>query len=1162
MTQIYGFGAERLDPPNGASRATLIERSRKMLSRAINLQTLVAFTGSGCSAALGYPNWKEFTRSVIHATLTELRKQNRKDDSIGRLESIATRLDTRKEHATRDYLFYLSYCQRMAWTLPDQGIRFYEEYIKQTFGPDGRSRDSNNPYDALLALPIHRFVTSNYDMELEVALEKNRRIPIAEFGVSELPSDTHRSFTQKPDYYKQIAGFAVAGVPSMRDAVFHCHGRFDDADSIVATEHDYQKWYLVPEDAEGGAFRQSIDLLFGSNPILFVGFSMADEDLMRPLRMFTAANHHSKHSRLLFALVDEGDDESERDQHDLLFERYGVHVIPFPRPGPKENWGKAYCEQLRKIKEDWTEHARLWLEKPAIRKVCVPVKPPAPYQHYAPKLTEELAPKRLARDQKELIEKLESPACRIVVITGSGGTGKSWRALQLLQHYVRQDRKEAQEDKKTGRFFWSSYYTDDWLTGLDRALRYLETEPASGHRRTERLRQCLSKEHLLILDGFERLLRTTPEVNIGAVEHQGVKGLLETAGHGKAKIVITSRLMLDVLRPHLKSGTVHEIQVQKLTAADLEESGMYAALRKAGKLDRKDLSSICALCEGHSYALVLVAVYLQHGDSTTRVREVQTKLAAISPTHRLPTVIDIVVNDVNRRSRGVARPLLERIAIFMSPVTRRTLEICYEQAIEGRGPAPSLDDTLNLLLEARLVFHVSTEPPAVPEQRSYTVHPTVRGYVFNALHHAGSEALPNFTLAGYTSGNAAVSPGSPEAARSIEKLFTTLVDRAEEAGQSAVGRELCRSAWGVLRSRFEANTATRWGCYGDYIRHGIRMAMVAKTVSPHMWSYVDRNDTAISEHTDGPLYADELAWLYSDVGLAIYSEGNMADTYAVWELSYEIDRVTDNEEESGQYIVQSRLHMAGVYLELGKLATAEEYLSLCEKANQGYGDPDYAARVRGYRGVLQHLRADTAAADRSYEHAVKKLVRAGRNLRAISIFQRHWAALKAADKSKDEAWRLARASRTAAEEGRYADLIGYARSMQGHIAREAGDYLEAQHDFEAAIAISRKYGVRRLECEVLCEMSRLALALGDWETARSRAVSSLMIANELSLGLRRTHGLLMLGLATVKAGKPGLGAAYLRHAYRLAAEQHYRLRMREADRELRLLGEPPPPDFL
>jgi len=67
----------------------------------------------------------------------------------------------------------------------------------------------------------------------------------------------------------------------------------------------------------------------------------------------------------------------------------------------------------------------------------------------------------------------------------------------------------------------------------------------------------------------------------------------------------------------------------------------------------------------------------------------------------------------------------------------------------------------------------------------------------------------------------------------------------------------------------------------------------------------------------------------------------------------------------------------------------------------------------------------------------------------------------------------------------------------------------------------------------------------------------LTIANSLSLGLKQTIGLVVLGQATIRGGQRELGIAYLRHAKRLADRQQYSLRGREAEKLLADWGELP-----
>ena len=146
-------------------------------------------------------------------------------------------------------------------------------------------------------------------------------------------------------------------------------------------------------------------------------------------------------------------------------------------------------------------------------------------------------------------------------------------------------------------------------------------------------------------------------------------------------------------------------------------------------------------------------------------------------------------------------------------------------------------------------------------------------------------------------------------------------------------------------------------------------------------------------------------------------------------------------------------------------------------------------------------------------------------------------------------------SRSLAEAGRYPELVAYARLSYGHWHRVQKNYEEALHEYDAALVEARRIGVRRMESEALSELSRLACDLGDAQIARQRAIEALRIANESALGLRQTHGLIVLGRATILAGERKLGISYLKHAKKLANRQEYWLRASEAEEQLQRLGE-------
>jgi tetratricopeptide (TPR) repeat protein len=283
----------------------------------------------------------------------------------------------------------------------------------------------------------------------------------------------------------------------------------------------------------------------------------------------------------------------------------------------------------------------------------------------------------------------------------------------------------------------------------------------------------------------------------------------------------------------------------------------------------------------------------------------------------------------------------------------------------------------------------------------------------------------------------------------------------------------------------------------------------------------------------------------------------MHDAYALWEAGYEINKLIEQGQESGQFTVQSLLHLSHSFMEMGNLFVAEQYLVETEKYNQRLGSQDYAGRIGGYRGLLEHLRGNVRNAAEHYGKALRLLSRGGGNPRAESKFLQHRADLRILLKDLDGADEDIRVSIAIASEGDHPDLVAHARNSLGHLLRSRRKYSEARHEYQAAFDTARRKGIRRLEADVLSELSRLALDLGDSESAMNQAMKSMSIANELGLGIRQCHGLVVLGTASLMAEQREMGVAFLQTAWRRSRDSGYWLRAQEADKLLRSVGERP-----
>ena len=115
------------------------------------------------------------------------------------------------------------------------------------------------------------------------------------------------------------------------------------------------------------------------------------------------------------------------------------------------------------------------------------------------------------------------------------------------------------------------------------------------------------------------------------------------------------------------------------------------------------------------------------------------------------------------------------------------------------------------------------------------------------------------------------------------------------------------------------------GPYHEYIRFSVRLLNLVKAhAGEDLWTHADAREAATNTNGTGVLYPEELAWLYNELGLACCCEGSMHDAYAVWEQGYEVNKLVEEGEDTGQFIVQSKLHFSHTFMELGNIDSADE----------------------------------------------------------------------------------------------------------------------------------------------------------------------------------------------------------------------------------------------
>lgn len=1188
MNDLVGFAAHTIKPEEAYIPWKDQERrNREMLSHALNLRDTILFIGSGCSIPLGYPSWQELADKAISVTEEKFTSYA---EFLGKCKEAVNN----RNRAT-DLSFILGACESV-WKQEDavNGSREYRRQLADLFmaKPDRKKYD---PYKRLLELPVRRFVTSNYDCALEHTMVETfpglccegDYIPDKKAFMPDDKASGRKSFTQDVKYDEQLAIFAM-GYADHDRKIFHCHGWCHEPESMVLTESDYQRWYLRDQFIGSGRFRQTIDLIFGSNPILFVGFGLRDDDLLYALRMFSAIEPEQKHSRPLFALVEKDTQPYAETTFEQLYDRYGIHVVSYPSPtggsagggmaspGVVAKRAEALCNAIDTIQLACKEHRGQWLQKPKFKKIQINAKQPQPYFHYKyVSAADQTAKARVEKDP--LLEALyqevtQTNPAKVIVLYGPGGTGKSWVAMQLLERLAAGGHKSQPSPSKFhGLFFWSSYYTDDALNGTDRALLYLEAPP-SAKSRVDRLLECLKakdKKYLLVFDGIERFLEESGQPGALRSNNGLVSRFLRaiSSKESKSTVILTSRFMPLEFQGLISESSGTDIPPAGLAASVPEEksavdsspeivTGILRVIQMQGfsvkqvqnllepnsLIKTEQVPSLVSWLDGHRYGIALALKWLQKCGMQKKdpFDELRHHMSQRDPEQRVSRMIGLCLESLT----VPARQLLEKLAIFMTPISRSLAQQCVNDQAD-------LNELLLELTTDKILFEVDFEG----EKDHYIVHPTVREYVFHRIHNSSTRDLPNLSLSGFTSGLDPVYPGDEKGKKAVTSLFKSLLIQGQKCIPDRE-QQACTDAFSVLRSRMVVNAVPRWTRYEQYIAYLASVIDLARKVSPGTWDYAVKDahqTTQVFEHANGPLYSEEVAWLYNEAGLAYYSEGSILDAIAVWEQGYEINKILDSEQEGGQYLFQSLCNLGAANINFGRLRTALAYLQRAVVIGKRLEDQDHLARVEGYIALVNHLQGNLAEADHRYDEAIKKLHLIG-NTRAESIFLLHHSSLMMKNHKLREASMKIQSARALAEAGNYPDLVAYARLSQGHIHRSRKQYFESIRHYRIALSVAKEKGIGRLEAEAQSELARVALNLGDAQVARRRAMKALQIANEHTLGLRQTHAMVVLGLATVQAGERELGIYYLKHAKKLAERQEYRLRGNEAEAELHALG--------
>jgi tetratricopeptide (TPR) repeat protein len=1123
------------------------ERTRKMLSRALNTGQTVCVAGSGLSANYGFKLWRELAADVIE----DAKNAGRRDldaHTERYFDLLGSRLRNPKETVSAEEIMVAF------------DVCAHEWGDKSTFKAHvaGKLQGAPPPGDhdplrlIIRELRIRRFLTTNYDNTIAKKLKDY--------------SDGGPSYTIGESGH--LLEFAV-GTPGHRSGVFHLHGHMGESENLIISESDYQQLYLR-EDPAARTYREALSLLFTGNPLLFVGMGLTEFDLLHPLRESAAQPRRDVDQAPLFALMPRPDEPGAAvGQRRQIYTRYGIHVLFYP-PLEEGDWDDVPTGEIPKNFEDalgtlatrrieWWEE---WRRKPPLQVPrFVREGPEEKWMLLNPARSSEGGRDKffnLTADFEKIGDALEARkdvGCLVFAI-GRAGMGKGGIGNQLV--------REFENDRYDRRFFATLHFTNDFMSIIEAAARHLDPGGDNRESSMDRLERALARErHLLVLGAVERVLEPIITERDDA-DNSGFDGATAHAAEGRASgdiatflrlaariaarpggshIVLTSALVprWDAPCPDISEAAV-ESQTQP---AAPPETDMHAGGTPDGSVPEAPTGGGCVpiLLEGvskgeaaeqfkrlitvedtehltrmlgrHAYLMWLIRRALSKlnaadDDRDTWIRRLFHRLSSVDRDRRrheaLEAVIEVHVDKSRFERRGVV-DVLQSVALFTTPVSAQTVVDALVDSDDAKRAEKALDVTAQLreLADVDLVLQVETN-----EGIAYTAHTALRSYFLGKL---GLSDMPGethkFTLAGYSGEVPVTQPGTLFAHDLAARRVDALLGQAESSEREPIERlQALRAAFGIARARWSATGIARLGAdtldvtglienthYGSYMKRLSRLANAARSVGGDAgWLHWDENEEIEAAVEDGgALFVDELAWLYNELGLASFLRGVMPDAQALFRMGRGINELVERslpyDEKRGHRWAESHLNLAIVATDRGHLERASNHLgvALREIASwPGGGHPDLAARLKGHLALVHHLTGDYAQAGTYYEEAIQASTEIG-NRRAVSLFSKHHADLYRVLRKLPQAREKIRESVAAAESARHYDVLQYARVAEAHLDYTEHGLENPVQDFDHAIASAGAASTITTLLEVERYARRAGLAKLEQETLRVHA---------------------------------------------------------------------------
>lgn len=316
----------------------------------------------------------------------------------------------------------------------------------------------------------------------------------------------------------------------------------------------------------------------------------------------------------------------------------------------------------------------------------------------------------------------------------------------------------------------------------------------------------------------------------------------------------------------------------------------------------------------------------------------------------------------------------------------------------------------------------------------------------------------------------------------------------------------------------------------------------------------------------GPLYADELVWLYNEIGVVKLAQGSLYEARFAFDEAERINRQYVEFDDRSHNWRRITLNQIFVDIERARLDSAERLIKQIEegfdpaqsaelkrmaRANASSHletaesvsseDALAAALIRGYRGISAHISGRLLDAHDYFEEAIS-ILRPLDERRALATFHRHLAALfrDLGDETLVEK-ELGRAI-AMAESVRQMDLVHHGRIHRASIAYGTKDidaWARSSQQLHEALVFSDATDMYRVRVEARANLALASMMSGDFEVALEHATDAMTVAVRHGLSLRKVSLRVLLGRILVKRGDRQSGEALIDSAMGAASRIGY-----------------------